>query len=87
MLDSSLLLNCAVAATIAWVAARLILRRWPRKGKWGINPDPVVCPKCQTPAPKFRKPANRRQMLWGGWTCVQCKTECDKYGKPIAPDN
>ncbi len=48
---------------------------------------PKACPECGTPAPKVRKPANRRQMLWGGWTCAECGSELDRRGRKVrAPD-
>jgi len=44
---------------------------------------PKKCPECGTPAPKARKPANRRQLLWGGWTCPECGTEVDRKGRRV----
>jgi ribosomal protein L37AE/L43A len=44
---------------------------------------PQPCPECGTPAPKVRRPANRRQMLWGGWTCPECGTELDRRGRRV----
>ncbi len=56
----------------------------PRKrGRWGINLRPVRCPKCGKPAPAVRWPKNRRQALWGGWTCEACGTEFDKWGQRV----
>ena len=49
----------------------------------GLLMPPKKCPECGTPAPKVRKPANRRQMLWGGWTCPECGTEMDRRGRRI----
>jgi len=55
-----------------------------RKGRWGINTSAVItCPRCGTIFPKFRKPANIRQALWGGWTCKRCGCEVDKWGKEL----
>jgi rubredoxin len=34
-----------------------------------------VCPKCGTSLPRARKPTSIRQMLFGGWTCPNCKVE------------
>ncbi len=42
---------------------------------------PRLCPRCGTPAPRFRQPANRRQMVWGGWTCSRCGCEVDSHGR------
>lgn len=44
------------------------------------------CPECGKPMPAVRKPANRRQMLWGGWTCPDCGTELDRRGRRVEPD-
>ena len=41
------------------------------------------CPGCGEQMPRFRKPANRRQMLWGGWTCSQCGCEVDRRGNKV----
>lgn len=42
------------------------------------------CPKCDTVLPKFRKPRNKRQRLWGGWTCPNCGTELDRKARPVS---
>ena len=57
------------------------------RGNFGINLKPAVCTQCGTPAPAIRKPANRRQMLWGGWTCAECGYELDKWGRPTVEQN
>jgi hypothetical protein len=44
---------------------------------------PRECPECGTPAPKVRTPANRRELLWGGWTCPKCKCELDRRGRKL----
>ncbi len=41
------------------------------------------CPDCGEPFPRFRKPANRRQTLWGGGTCAKCGCEVDRRGRKI----
>jgi hypothetical protein len=46
---------------------------------------PLSCPECGTPAPKVRRPANRRQMLWGGWTCLGYGCELDRRGRRAGP--
>lgn len=55
------------------------------KGKMGINLGKTTCAQCSAPMPALRKPANLRQALWGGWTCPQCGTENDKWGRQIKP--
>jgi hypothetical protein len=54
-----------------------------RNGEMGINLSPTQCPKCATPVPVIRRPANMRQALYGGSTCKNCGTEVDKWGKPV----
>jgi len=39
------------------------------------------CPECATPLPKVRKPMNRQQALWGGWTCPKCGIDVDRKGR------
>lgn len=41
------------------------------------------CPQCATRLPKFRKPANKRQAMWGGTTCPACGCESDRKGHKI----
>jgi predicted RNA-binding Zn-ribbon protein involved in translation (DUF1610 family) len=42
------------------------------------------CPDCGELLPRiWRKPANRRQALWGGWTCAKCGCEVDRRGRKI----
>jgi hypothetical protein len=71
------------------VGAVFVIRDTVRQdGNWGINLSrllrPPPCSKCDEPAPVFRRPANRRQAMWGGWTCRQCGYELDKWGRPVA---
>ena len=51
----------------------------------GINIKRVHCPNCNAKQPIARKPANQRQMLFGGYTCKQCNTEMDKFGTVTPP--
>jgi hypothetical protein len=53
------------------------------KNRWGINLDPVSCPRCNTPFPQIRQPRNIRQALWGGGTCTKCGAEVDKWGREV----
>jgi hypothetical protein len=53
------------------------------KNRWGINLDPVRCPRCGVLVPMVRKPASFRQALWGGNTCSACRAEVDKWGREI----
>lgn len=54
-----------------------------QKGKWGVNLDAPLCPKCKEKLPILREPKSAKQFLWGGWTCHRCGCEVDKWGKEI----
>jgi hypothetical protein len=51
------------------------------KNGFGYNFSPVKCPTCQTLQPWKRKPADDDERLWGGWTCTNCGTKMDKWGR------
>ncbi len=55
------------------------------KNNWGVNLDPVSCPRCHTPLPRLREPRSLRQAMWGGWTCPACGAGVDKWGREIVP--
>jgi hypothetical protein len=44
---------------------------------------PIKCPDCRERLSHFRKPANLRQALWGGFTCSRCGCEIDWRGNKI----
>lgn len=46
--------------------------------------NPKHCPDCGVKMPTTRKPANKRQALWGGWTCPNCGCELDRKGKKVS---
>ncbi len=54
------------------------------KNRWGINLDPVSCPRCNTQLPQIRQPQSLRHRLWGGGACPSCGVEVDKWGREIA---
>ncbi|MGC1379052.1 MAG: hypothetical protein WA821_22680 [Anaerolineales bacterium] len=37
-----------------------------------INSKKKICPKCQTPLPKWRIPKDGYEAFVGGWTCPNC---------------
>jgi hypothetical protein len=53
------------------------------KSKLGINLNAIYCPNCNQKQPILRLPKNVNQVLYGGNTCSNCKTEIDKYGKEV----
>jgi hypothetical protein len=55
-----------------------------KKGKFGINLSLPNCPKCDEKVPAFRSPTSTKQALWGGWTCLNCGCEIDKWGNEIS---
>jgi hypothetical protein len=64
--------------TVVWVAAMLVARRLNLvRGR--------KCPRCEEELPLVRKPANRRQLLRGGWTCPKCSCEVDFRGREVRP--
>jgi hypothetical protein len=50
---------------------------------WALLGPKPKCPECGDPPPLARKPKNRREMLWGGWTCENCGTACDRKGRRV----
>ncbi len=83
----SMLWGMALALGATLVFAVIVIALWPRKGPWGINLSKVKCPRCGAAMPRFRRPANERQALWGGWTCPECRCEMDKYGVEVYDDS
>jgi hypothetical protein len=39
------------------------------------------CESCGAVQPKFRKPKNMTQAMWGGYTCDGCGKEIDARGR------
>ncbi|MCC6777428.1 MAG: hypothetical protein IT537_12480 [Hyphomicrobiales bacterium] len=71
-----------VLVIAAMLAVALFLRRQSAaEGRWGIGSLRAECPRCRTPLPTIRAPSSWREMLWGGWTCPQCRCKVDKYGR------
>ena len=65
------------------VLGLIVYQSIARKGRWGMNFQVPDCPGCGSKPPTFRVPANTRQAMWGGWTCEDCGTECDKWGAVV----
>jgi hypothetical protein len=56
-----------------------------RKGRLGINLQPVHCSSCKTPmSARRRRPISVSQLMFGGWVCPHCGTEMDKWGKNVS---
>jgi hypothetical protein len=41
------------------------------------------CEVCGSKMPRFRRPTNRHEMLWGGYTCAECGVKLDRQGRVI----
>lgn len=44
------------------------------------------CPACGNPLPSLRIPSDKREALWGGWTCQVCNAKIDRYMN-VLPDS
>lgn len=79
-------LSLLLTILIVVVGARTVIKGTKQRSKWGINGGAVInrseCPNCGAKLPRLRKPANLKQLLWGGWTCPQCTRSFDKWGNP-----
>ncbi len=52
-----------------------------RKGPLGVNFSKVFCPKCGKLMPVLRVSKSFSQVLFGGWTCLYCGTQLNKWGR------
>jgi hypothetical protein len=76
--------GCAIVFSLLAIGTYLLVRDTRRRdGIWGINFQPLRCPRCATPAPAVRKPTSWRQAIGGGFSCA-CGCEVDKWGRAIA---
>jgi hypothetical protein len=69
---------------ILGLGALVVLYGTIARNRWGINLEPVSCPRCGAPAPQARRPETLHQAMWGGWTCGVCGAEVDKWGRERA---
>jgi hypothetical protein len=74
-----------VAASVVLLGILFVAVGTVRKNRWGINSEPVNCPACGSPMPPVQRPQSPSQALWGGWTCVKCGCEVDKWGRLVTP--
>jgi hypothetical protein len=76
--------GCVVVFALLAVGVYLLIRDTRRRsGIWGINFQPLRCPRCGTGAPEVRMPTSFRQALAGGFSCT-CGCEVDKWGREVA---
>ncbi len=68
-----------VFITIIGLLLALVVYGTFAKNRWGINLDPVLCPRCNKALATIRRPNSLGQVLWGGSTCKVCGTEVDKW--------
>lgn len=71
-------------AIIAVIAFAVIIYGTIRKNRFGLNFSRPNCPTCGVQVPRMRRPTSGRQAAWGGWTCSNCGTEMDKWGRAIS---
>jgi len=71
-------------SVLAAVGLYLLIRDTVRRqGRWGVNVEPVACPRCETVLARIRVPRSFRQAMWGGYTCSGCGCEVEKWGKEV----
>ncbi len=68
------------------VGAALVAYGTFAKNRWGINSDPVFCPRCRALLPTLYEPRSLSQAMWGGWTCPVCGAGVDKWGREVVPN-
>ena len=72
-----------IVCILAAVGLILVAYGTIAQNRWGINFSEVSCPVCKTPLSQVRKPRSLSQALWGGYTCMSCGTEIDKWGRQL----
>jgi ribosomal protein L37AE/L43A len=83
-----------IAVVLSGVLLMIATETAGRSGKWGLNLNSiwdvvagkgllrkVTCPKCGREQERRRKPVSLTEFLRGGWTCPDCGTSMDKWGK------
>lgn len=72
---------------LIWIVITIYASYFGKKDSWisklGMSLGNKVCPKCATKLPMVRKPKNKDQAMFGGWTCKNFGIEIDKYGKEL----
>lgn len=83
-----------IAAVLSGVVLTVATGTAGRSGRWGINLNSVwdmargkgllrkvVCPRCGREQAPRRMSLNLAESLWGGWTCPDCGTRMDQWGR------
>lgn len=70
--------------TVLRLATRALQNKVENDPKWMRNPDPTVCPRCKTPAPKARIPKSVKQAIDMTYTCKNCGCDYDRWSKELA---
>jgi predicted RNA-binding Zn-ribbon protein involved in translation (DUF1610 family) len=94
MLNMIFVLVAIVAAVFSAIVLTIAADSAGRSGRWGINLNPVwdiargrgllrsvTCPQCGRDQAPHRMSLNPAKFLWGGWTCPNCGTRMDQWGK------
>ena len=83
-----------IAVLLSGVVLTIATDTAGRSGKWGINLNSVwdmvrgkglrrkvICPSCGREQAPRRLSLKLAGFLWGGWTCPDCGTAMDQWGK------
>lgn len=76
----------AIALGVLAVGMLLVVFGTIAKNRWGVNLEPVTCPRCRTMLPRTRKPNSLREAMWGEGKCPACGVEVDKWGRELRGD-
>ena len=71
----------AILFSILTIAVGFVVYGTIQKKRFGINFARTNCPHCAALLPMIRRPLTVQQSTWGGWTCKNCGTEIDKWGR------
>ena len=82
VLTSPAIVRIGMTAAL-FIGLALIVYGSLAKNDWGVNFDPVKCPRCSISLDYTRAQKSRKQALWGGYTCPKCECETDKWGREI----
>lgn len=82
--NSASVLAIAIIFVITGLCGLAVLWGTILNKRWGINLDPLSCPRCGTRAPLMRWTRSLGQMLWGGWTCQTCGVGIDRWGREVS---
>lgn len=74
----------AIMFSIFTIGVGVVVFGTIQKKRFGINFARTNCPQCAASLPMIRRPLTVEQSTWGGWTCRNCGTEIDKWGRRMS---